>query len=326
VTETTAYSYDDDAAAIEDFFERGFTDGLPVIPPTPARVEAMLGGFAPNLLLGEVPTRNVEVTAEKTAINAVMAGCKPEYFPTVVATVRAFLQPKANAHSTTATLAGAAHAVIVNGPVRKELDIECGQAAFGPGFRANATIGRALRLVIRNVCRTVPGVLDRATWSWPLRYSFCFGEDEERTDWTPLHVQLGYVRDESVVTVQSVMNMAPITEFAPDAQGIADAMWQIARVSGLGRDEWAGDDRSVVLVIGLEHQRRFVDDGWTKEQLAEYLYPRLTAESTGKLDRNLSLASPKNVMIVASGGPGIAQSWWLMPHLAVPTHEPVVSA
>jgi hypothetical protein len=139
-------------------------------------------------------------------------------------------------------------------------------------------------------------------------------------------VQLGYVRDESVVTVQSVMNMAQVTEFSPDAQGIADGMWQIARVSGLGRDEWAGDDRSVVLVIGLEHQRRFIDDGWTKEQLAEYLYPRLTAESTGKLDRNLSLASPKNVMIVASGGPGIAQSWWLMPHLAVPTHERVVSA
>ena len=117
-SETPAYSYDDDAAAIDDFFERGFTDGLPVIPPTPERVAAMLGGFAPDLILGEVPTRNVEVTAEKTAINAVMAGCLPEYFPTVVATVRAFLQPKANAHSTTATFAGAAHAVIINGPVR----------------------------------------------------------------------------------------------------------------------------------------------------------------------------------------------------------------
>ncbi len=94
----------------------------------------MLGGFAPDLILGEVPTRNVEVTAEKTAINAVMAGCLPEYFPTVVATVRAFLQPKANAHSTTATLAGAAHAVIINGPVRREIDVECGQACFGPGL------------------------------------------------------------------------------------------------------------------------------------------------------------------------------------------------
>jgi hypothetical protein len=325
--ESQTYRYDDDASAVEDFFERGFTDGLPVIPPTPERVGAMLtaGNLAPDDVLGEVPTRNVVVTAEKTAINAVMAGCKPEYFPTVVATVRAFLQPKANAHSTTATLAGAAHAVMVNGPVRQEIEVECGQACFGPGFRANATIGRTLRLVIRNVCRTVPGVLDRATWSWPLRYSFCFGEDEERSDWTPLHVQLGYARDDSVVTVQSVMRMTPITEFAPEAKEIADAFWQIARVDGLGRDEWAGDDRSVVLVIGLEHQRRFLDDGWTKEQLADYLFPRLTAETTGKLDRNLSLALPRNVLIVAAGGPGIAQSWWLMPHLAVPTHERVVT-
>ena len=313
MTESTTYSYDDDAGAIEDFFERGFTDGLPVIPPTPERVAAMLGGFAPDLLLGEVPTRNVEVTAEKTAINAVMAGCLPEYFPTVVATVRAFLQPKANAHSTTATLAGAAHAVIVNGPVRREIDVECGQACFGPGFRANATIGRALRLVIRNVCRTVPGVLDRATWSWPLRYSFCFGEDEERSDWTPLHVQLGYERDESVVTVQSVMNMVPVLEFGAESTAILDTFWQVARTQGLGRDEWAGDDRGIVFVVGLEHQRRFLDDGWTKEKIAEHLYPMLTAETTGRFERNLSLASPANILIVAAGGPGIAQSWLLLP-------------
>ncbi|HLM17461.1 MAG TPA: hypothetical protein VK549_06535 [Acidimicrobiia bacterium] len=323
---STTYSYDDDAAAIEDFFERGFTDGLPVIPPTPERVAAMLGGFAPELVLGEVPTRNVEVTAEKTAINAVMAGCLPEYFPTVVATVRAFLQPKANAHSTTATLAGAAHAVIVSGAVRKEIDVECGQACFGPGFRANATIGRALRLVIRNVCRTVPHVLDRATWSWPLRYSFCFGEDEERSDWTPLHVQLGYERDDSVVTVQSVMNLVPVLEFGAESTAILDTFWQVARTQGLGRDEWAGDDRGIVFVVGLEHQRRFLDDGWTKEKIAEHLYPMLTAEATGRFDRNLSLASPANILIVAAGGPGIAQSWLLLPHLAVPTHERIVGA
>jgi len=306
--------------------EQGWGDGMPMYVPTEEKVERMVETCrGDNEPFPPMPPRRVVPTLQSLAANAVMAGCKPEYFPTVVATVRAFLQPKANAHSTTATLAGAAHAVMVNGPVRHEIEVECGQACFGPGFRANATIGRALRLVIRNVCRTVPHVLDRASWSWPLRYSFCFGEDEERSDWTPMHVQLGYARDDSVVTVQSVMRMSPITEFAPEAKEIADAFWQIARVDGLGRDEWAGDDRSIVLVIGLEHQRRFLDDGWTKEQLADYLYPRLTAETTGKLDRNLSLASPENVMIVAAGGPGIAQSWWLMPHLAVPTHERVVS-
>jgi hypothetical protein len=161
------HSFEDYDDAAEAFFERGFTDGLPVVTPTPEKVQATLdaGALAPDTELGTLPTRNVVVTAEKVAINAVMAGCKPEYFPVVVAAVRSLLQPKANAHSTTATLAGAAHAVVVNGPARLALEIECGQACFGPGFRANATIGRALRLVIRNVCRTVPGVLDRASFS-----------------------------------------------------------------------------------------------------------------------------------------------------------------
>jgi hypothetical protein len=323
---SVTYSYDDEAAAIEDYFDRGFTDGLPVVPPTPARVGAMLaaGGLAPDAVLGEVPTRNVVVTAEKTAVNAVMAGCRPEYFPTVVAAVCALLQPKANAHSTTATLAGAAHAVIVNGPVRREIDVECGQACFGPGFRANATIGRALRLVIRNVCRTVPGVLDRASFSWPLRYSFCFGEDEERSDWTPLHVQLGFAPEQSVVTVQSVMEFVPILEFSPEPSKILETFWRIARAHGMGYDEWAGDERGVVLVVGPEHQRRFVDEAWTKEQIAEHLFPILTAEATGFFDRNLALSAPEHILIVAAGGPGIAQSWWLFPHLGAQAHEAVV--
>lgn len=189
-------THDSYAEAVEAYFESGYTDGLPVVPPTPESVQAMLdaAGLAPDEVLGAVPTRDVVVTVEKTAVNAVMAGCLPEYFPVVVAAVRAILQPIANCHSTTATLAGSAHAVIVNGPVRQQLDIECAQACFGPGFRANATIGRALRLVVRNVCRTVPGVLDRASFSTPLRYSFCFGENEEFGDWTPNHVLLGYAR------------------------------------------------------------------------------------------------------------------------------------
>ena len=320
--EHTFDAYED---AVEGYFELGFTDGLPVVPPTPERVQAMLdaAGLAPDVELGEVPTRNVTVTAEKAAINAVMAGCRPEYFPVVVATVRAFLQPKANAHSTTATLAGASHAVIVNGPVRGEIGIESGQACFGPGFRANATIGRALRLMIRNTCRAVPGVLDRATFSSPLRYSFCFGENEEFSDWTPLHVQLGFDRAESVVTVQSVMGFVAIIEFDPDPRNILTTFWETARLSGLGYDEWAGDGRGIVLVVGSEHQRRLLDGGWTKEQISEELWPKLTAETTGKFDKRLALAAPDNVLVVAAGGPGIAQSWLLFPHLAIPTHEAV---
>ncbi len=325
---SSEHEFDSFADALEGQFELGVTDGLPVVPPTPDRVEAMLaaGDAAPEEVLGSVPTRDVVVTAEKVAINAVMAGCRPEYFPVVLSAVRAFLQPSANAHSTTATLAGAAHAVIVNGPVRHELGIHGGQACFGPGFRANATIGRALRLVIRNVCRTVPGVLDRASFSWPLRYSFCFAEDEEATAWTPLHVKLGYERDDSVVTIQSIMRLFQVTDFSPEPHEILSSAVEVARHTGLQRDDWAGDGRSVVLVIGPEHYRRLVDEGWTKESIAEWMHPRLNADTVGKWDQRVTLASPDNVWIVTAGGPGIAQSWWFIPHLATPTHERVRSS
>jgi hypothetical protein len=318
-----AHSFDTYDDAVEYYFEVGWTDGLPIVPPTVERVETMLAAaaVAPDEVLGEVPTRNVTVTAEKAAVNAVMAGCRPDYFPVVLAAVRAFLQPMANAHSTSATLAGAAHVVLVNGPVRDELDLHSGQACFGPGFRANATIGRALRLVIRNACRAVPGELDRASFSWPLRYSFCFGENEEASDWTPLHVQLGYARTDSVVTLQSILHFFPITEFEPDPDEIVAAIVAMSRYRGLMRDEWAGDGRSVVLVIGEEHQRRLVADGWSKERFQETLWPLLTAESTAKYDNKLNLASPANIYVVAAGGPGLAQSWLFAPHLSCPTTE-----
>jgi hypothetical protein len=297
--------------ALEYAYEAGWTDGLPVVPPTIDKVQTMLAaaGVDPDVELGGVPTRNVTVTAEKAAINAVMAGCRPDYFPVVLAAVRAFLQPEANAHSTTATLAGAAD----------EIGIESGQACFGPGFRANATIGRALRLVIRNACRAVPGVLDRASFSWPLRYSFCFGEHEEASDWTPLHVQLGFERTQSVVTIQSILHFFPVTEFEPEPTEILDAIVSMARYRGMMRDEWAGDGRSIVLVVGEEHQRRLVDGGWTKESMQEYLWSPMVADDTAKTDKKLNLAAPDNILIVAAGGPGLAQSWLFQPHLACPT-------
>ncbi len=223
------HEYGDYAALLEDYYDRGWTDGLPVVPPTPEAVEQFLdyAGLAPDEVLGSVPTREVVVTAEHAAINAVMAGCRVEYFPVVVAAVRAHLHEKANCHSTTGTLSGAAQIVIVNGPIRRQLDINCEAGCFGPGWRANATIGRALRLVIRNVCRAVPNFLDRATFSRPARYSFCFGENEEASSWVPMHVERGFAPGSNAVTVHSAMTITSAEEMvARTPEGILDTVCQ----------------------------------------------------------------------------------------------------
>ncbi|MEI8000920.1 MAG: hypothetical protein WCI50_06175 [Actinomycetes bacterium] len=306
-------------AYLEDAYARGWTDGLPVVPATPEKVASFLAaaGLAPEAVLGSVPTREVTVTAEDAAVNAVMAGCLPEYFPVVVAAVRAHLDEKGNCHSTTGTLSGAAHAVIVNGPVREQIGVASGAGCLGPGFRANATIGRALRLVIRNVCRAVPGVLDRATYSWPLRYSFCFGEHEEASDWTPLHVQRGFAPDASAVTVHSVMRM--VSSWDSDArnpEAVAATLVADTRHHGIRGDDFLGDGVNVVYVMGREHQRFFLEAGWSKEDLQAYLFPRLSAEAIGPRDRHVNVSRPENILVVQAGGAGMSETWILFPHLA----------
>ena len=304
-------SYDE---LVEDYYARGWTDGLPVVPPTPEKVSAFLGaaGLEAGEVLGEVPTREVTVTAEQAAINAVMAGCRAEYMPAVVAAVRAHLHEKGNCHSTTGTLSGAAQAVILNGPVRAELGVECGSACFGPGFRANATIGRALRLVVRNVCRGIPGVLDRASFSTTMRYSFCFGEDEENSRWLPLHVERGLEPGDSAVTVASVMNLTPVTDFtARTPEAVCDSILKFL-TRGVATDRWLGEDNNVVLVMGPDHRRYFDAEGWTKHDIRGYLWPRFFQDGRNRVH----LGKPEGLLIVAAGGPGMGETWILFPHLA----------
>jgi hypothetical protein len=323
------HTYDDAEGLLEDYFEKGWTDGLPIVPPTPEKVERFLAvaGLEPGEVLGEVPTREVVVTAEHAAINAVMAGCKPEYFPVVVAAVRAHLDPKANCHSTTGTLSGAVQVVIVNGPIRNEIDVASGAGCFGPGFRANATIGRALRLVIRNVCRAIPGFLDRASFSSPMRYSFCFGENEEASDWTPLHVQRGYAPEQSTVTVHSMMRFASAGDLTSrTAAGILDSIIEHARFFGVFGDQWMGEDANIVLVFGTEHQRFFLEEGWTKARMQEYLWPRFMADTRDTRDRKVNIGKPEGILIVAAGGPGMGETWMLMPHLALAVTRPIEPA
>ncbi len=310
------HDYPDYASLVEDYYERGWTDGLPIVPPTPESVERFLdqAGLAPDVVLGAVPTRDVVVTAEHAAINAVMAGCRPDYFPTVVAAVRAHLHEKANCHSTTGTLSGASQIVVVNGPVRNEIGIECRGACFGPGFRANATIGRALRLVIRNVCRAVPGVFDRASLSTPFRYSFCFGEDEEANDWKPLHVERGFAPDQSAVTVHSTMIVCEVMDYTSRTpEAICDGWLAEILRRGIFADRFVAE-ANILIVVSAEHQRYFTQAGWSKADVRDYLWKQ--CQASGENAKRIMLGGPEGFLIVGAGGPGHATTWLFFPHLA----------
>jgi hypothetical protein len=319
------HEYDDLDALLDDYHARGWTDGLPVVPPSPDRVEKFLAaaGLEAGEVLGAVPTRDATVTAELVAINAVMAGCAPEYMPVVVAAVRAHLNEMANCHSTTGTLSGAAQVVVVNGPVRREIGVHGGAGCFGPGWRANATIGRALRLVIRNACRAVPGVFDRASFSTPARYAFCFGEDEEASPWTPMHVERGFAPEQSAVTVHSTMTMLAAGDYASrEPEGLADTIVATLRRNGTAGDRWLGDDTNVLVVVGEEHRRVFTDAGWSKADFRAYAWPRLQ-EPPGPDERPVKLGHPEGLLMVAAGGPGMPETWIMFPHLGRAITEPV---
>ncbi len=193
----------DDEDEFEATFGRGWSDGLPVVPPTEKRVLRMLAGTSrdPAEVVGLCPPNLATLTVEKVAINAVMAGCKPEYLPVVLAAAEAVLDPAFSMHGVLATTMFVGPVLVVNGPVRRQIGMNARGNALGQGNRANATIGRALQLVIRNVGGGRPQEVDRATLGNPGKYTYCFAEDEEGSSWEPLSVERGLARDVSAVTV-----------------------------------------------------------------------------------------------------------------------------
>jgi hypothetical protein len=177
----------------ETWFERGVTDGLPIVPPTRERVTRMLAGTRRSAgeLLGEMPPNYGRVTVDKAAINAVMAGCRPEYPPVLIAAAEAVCDPAFNLHGVATSTHFSAPLVVVNGPVRARIGLNAGFGVFGPGHRANATIGRALRLLMINVGGARPGEISMSTFGHPGRYTYCIAEHEEASPWPPYHVELG---------------------------------------------------------------------------------------------------------------------------------------
>ena len=195
----------DAVEVIEHFYREGLTDGLPVVPPTQDAVERFLeaAGVGAEEVLGTRASRNWRVTAQKVAINAVMAGCLPEYAPVVVSAMQALFEPEFNASALAETAGASAAMIVVNGPTRNAIDLNCGWNLLGPGRRANATIGRSLRLVLMNVCREIPGVTDKSTFGHSGRYTMCFGENEEASPWSPFHVEKGFSLESSTVEPNS---------------------------------------------------------------------------------------------------------------------------
>lgn len=288
-------TFDDEAALFDSFLERGWTDGLPVVPPTEDRVRAALdaGGRLPSDILGTEPVRGRVITAEKVAVNTVMAGCMPEYFPVVAATLEAMCEPQFNLHAVTVSTMGAAILTVVNGPAAREIGLGSGVSVFGPGNRANATIGRAIRLVVMNVTGAKPGELDKATMGHPGKYTWCMAECEETSPWEPLHVERGFDEDESTVTVFPGLSPIPVTSGAeaPEAilRGFEDAMF----AAGTGADE-------LVVVLSPELLGHFRRAEWSKRMVQETLFEVGVRKRNGSAERAVS--SPEAVRVLTAGG------------------------
>ena len=256
-----------DIDPFEFFFDQGLTDGLPVVPPTEERVLRMLDGTSrpPNDLVAHVPPNLAPATVEKVAINAVMAGCRPEYLPVIIAAVEAACTDTFNLHGVLCTTYFVGPLIIVNGPIRHEIGINCGRNVFGQGARANATIGRALQLIVRNVGGGRPGEIDMATLGQPGKYTACIGENEEASCWEPLHVERGFNREQSTVTVFAAEAPRAVRDqLSRTARSLATSLGlcleTVAHVKLHGIDQ-------VLLVVSPEHARTFEQGGYTKADL-----------------------------------------------------------
>ncbi len=260
---------------MEAMFDRGFTDGLPVVPPTEARVLRMLEGThrAPDEIVAVVPPDLVPVTVEKVAINAVMAGCLPEYLPWVLAAVEAVCTDEFNIHGVLATTMPVGPVIICNGPGTRAIGMNSDGNALGQGTRANLTIGRAVQLVVRNVGGGRPGEVDRATHGNPGKISFCFAEREQDSPFTSLSVSRGFESTQNTVTVFAGEGPRCIVDQkARTAAELANTMAACLRTLHNPKLVLGFD---TVLVLGPEHARVFHDDGWDRDRILAEIHSRL---------------------------------------------------
>jgi hypothetical protein len=260
------------ADLIELYYERGYSDGFPLVPPTPQKLAAVIEalGGDPGRELSRVPPRWGSLTREVLAINMVMAGCRPEYAPVAEAAMLALCDAPFNLNGVQATTHMASPLLVVNGPVRTAIGMNSGCNVFGSGNRANATIGRALRLILLNVGGGWPGLLDKSTLGHPGKYTYCIAENEEASPFAPYHVEKGYTAGDSTVFVIAAEPPHSITNhYANDAPGILDSVCS-AMSTICNNNAVSGGHCAVVL--GPEHAATIAMSGWKRHDIRHYLW------------------------------------------------------
>jgi hypothetical protein len=304
--------------------ERRWSDGLPIVPPSLGRVGRMLEQttLPREHVIARIAPGYGAATVERVAINAVMAGCDPSHLPVLIAATQAIADPSFNLQGIQATTNPVAVWLIVNGPIRKKLNVNEAFNCIGQGRWANATLGRAMRLVLQNIGGALPGEMDRATQGQPGKYSFCCAENEEASPWEPLHVERGFDRDQSTVTVvgaEGTMNMNTHSKDAMElARVIAETLVHPPSNEYVhGGEPW--------LILGPEHAEVFRRGGLAKSDVKRQLWEqskmaverlstkeieRARASRSGELgelepDMLLPISpAPENVMLIVAGGPG----------------------
>lgn len=308
--------FDDHAALQEQFHSSMWSDGLPVVPPTPTAVATSLDWALLDAehLIGVEPVRGRAVTAEKVAINSVMAGCLPMHFPVVVTAVTAMLAEPFLLHGATASTGGCGVLVIVNGPIRNEVGMNATFNAVGPSDRASTCIGRAVRLVLGNLLEIRPGEADRSTLGHPGKISFCIAEDEENTPWESLASERLGDPHASAVTVMSAMGPRQImNEWTTDPAEILDTYVAEMQANMRNFSIWAGN---YAIVVPPQLRAHFDAAGWSKADVRNYVFEAARVRRSewadvgkanavaGKGDREYAaLTEPDDLLVIAAGGP-----------------------
>jgi hypothetical protein len=337
-TRLPTYEVEDAFEANELFQRNGWTDGLPIVAPTPDRVAQFLesAGLSADDTVGTEPVRQRRISAAKLAINAIMAGCLPEYMPVLRAIVRALCAPEYSLHGASSSTGGSAPFIVVNGPIRTQLGMEARHSVLATGNRANATIGRAVRLILINILGTIPGQMDRSTLGHPGKLSFCIAEDEADSPWLPLAQERGVAPGTSAVTVMAAESPHQIlNEWTQDPRELLETCAAAIRANMLTYSIWSGN---YTLLVPQQQRDVLAAAGWQKRDVREYIFESARVQrrqwrdvgkaaiaARGNEERvHTALRSPDDLLVVGAGGPAggfaaIVPPWYGNRSLAVTT-------